>query len=61
MRGAGSSLLGFLAGKYGDANPDRKWRSEAHFEWDFRAEAEALGNLNPYDCGLCVLRGPKYK
>ena len=37
-----------------------QWKDAAHFEFDFRGDAERLG-LNPHDCTLCVLRGERYK
>jgi hypothetical protein len=68
----GRSLLSFLDGRRNDnsdVTPAQSgWRDSAHWEWDFRDDAEALGTslgvgttLNPYDCALCVLRGPRFK
>lgn len=56
----GASLLPFLEG----AAPD-KWRSEAHWEYDFRDVAgqgaeRALG-LTSDQCALGVVRGTRYK
>ncbi len=55
----GASLLPFLRGE----GPPR-WRSEAHWEYDFRDEGgepeRALG-LTPHECALNVVRGERYK
>lgn len=37
-----------------------KWKDAAHFEFDFRGDAERLG-FNAHDCTLCVLRGERWK
>jgi arylsulfatase A-like enzyme len=40
------------------------WRSEAHWEYDFRDDAEAATgehDLTPDQCSMNVLRGERYK
>ena len=56
----GDSLLPFLAGE-----SPAGWRQEAHWEYDFRDPVQrrsekALG-LADEQCGIAVLRGPRYK
>lgn len=56
----GRSLTGFCHG-----HPMPGWRQAAHFEFDFgdpigRAAERALG-LGDDECGLAVLRGPRFK
>lgn len=56
----GRSLLPFLHG----VTPAR-WRTEAHFEFDFRdvleERYETALTLDSVECSLVVLRGPRYK
>lgn len=56
----GASLMPFLDGR----TPEH-WRSEAHFEFDFRSiekgSAEKHFGLKPQQCNLAVLRGEKWK
>jgi arylsulfatase A-like enzyme len=56
----GMSLLPMLHGQ-----PPRRWRTEAHFEYDFRDVLDrvmerSLG-LELHECSLVVLRGHRYK
>jgi len=52
----GRSLAPFFAS--GDA--PQGWKDAAHWEFYFHGDGERLG-VNPHDCSLCVLRGPRYK
>jgi len=56
----GRSLLPFLEGR-----PPADWRQEAHWEYDFREpvtqEPERALGLTSDECGLCVLRGRRWK
>jgi arylsulfatase A-like enzyme len=56
----GESLLPFLEG-----NRPAKWRSEAHFEYDFRdivgQEPETALGLTSDQCQLCVIRDREWK
>lgn len=56
----GNALTGFLMGK-----PTRSWRTEAHWEFDIRNFGESRATpplgLSRDACGVCVLRGERYK
>ena len=56
----GQSLLPFLIGEV-----PKRWRTEAHFEYDFRdvvdMEMERELGLAHNECSLAVVRGPRYK
>jgi arylsulfatase A-like enzyme len=57
----GQSLAPFLAGAQAPAN----WRSEAHWEYDFRNPADAEGEtrlgLTLHQCTMNIVRGQRYK
>ncbi|MHB1986422.1 MAG: alkaline phosphatase family protein [Acidimicrobiales bacterium] len=57
----GSSLIPFLRNEVAPPN----WRSEAHFEWDFRQPdtrlVETSLGIPSAHCSLAVLRGPETK
>ncbi|MGC8466190.1 MAG: sulfatase-like hydrolase/transferase [Acidimicrobiales bacterium] len=57
----GASLLPFL---HGGPTPEH-WRTEAHFEWDFRSPttqmAERWFGIPMDHCSLAVVRGDRYK
>jgi arylsulfatase A-like enzyme len=61
LQADGASLLPFLAGLEAPAH----WRTEAHFEWDFRSPttqmAERWFGIPMDHCSLAVLRGDRYK
>lgn len=58
----GRSLLPFLVG---DGAAPQRWRTEAHWEWDFRDPvghlAEDVFGVTMEECSLTVLRGDRWK
>lgn len=58
---AGASLLPFV-----DGEPPANWRTEVHWEFDFRPYYAAAGNPPPFglnidQCGLAVIRDERHK
>ncbi len=57
----GRSLLGFVHG----VEPDRPWRDEVHWQWDFRTPAdhviEDLLGFTMEQCSLDVIRDDRFK
>lgn len=57
----GASLIPFLRGQ----QPPCHWRTEAHWEYDFRdtvnQESESVLGITSHQCNLAVIRGVRYK